>query len=314
MSIKRIAIVGAGLMAKTMSIVFAANPDLEVKVWAFSEQEKAQFIPAVAVNLSLMTDYDIYDEKEAEKILSRIEISCDLESVVKQAHFIIECIPEDMTLKQDMMQRVETMCSGSTILATNTSVMSVTDIFSRCKKRDRVVGSHFWNPAHLIPLVEVVKTEATSSEVIDQTMALLAACQKKPVLCQKDVPGFIANRLQHAVWREAFYMVDNGIADAATIDEAVKFGPGLRWPVMGPMENSDLVGIDLSKSIHDYLLPHLADNHQTSARLAQMLSEGKNGFKTGEGWQKWTDSEIEQSQRTLQRHLLENIANQKKKK
>jgi 3-hydroxybutyryl-CoA dehydrogenase len=122
------------------------------------------------------------------------------------------------------------------------------------------------------------------------------------------VPGFVANRLQHALWREAFHMVQEGIADAKTVDDACKYGPGLRWPVMGPMENSDLVGIDLTFNIHNYLLKHLADNHEPSPCLKEMLDKGCMGFKSGKGWQEWTREEVEVENNRLREYLIDSLA------
>ena len=166
---------------------------------------------------------------------------------MQDADFIIECFPEVMEDKQNLFEHIEKFCRDDCILATNTSVMSPTEISAKCRHRERVVGAHFWNPGHLIPLVEVVKSDFTTDDrSCRPRWQLLTKVGKKPIYCKKDVPGFVANRLQHALWREAFYMVENGIADPETVDDACKYGPGLRWPVMGPMENSDLVGIQLS--------------------------------------------------------------------
>jgi len=216
-----------------------------------------------------------------------------------------------MEEKQNLFSDIERYCRNDCILATNTSVMSPTEISSKCIHRDRVVGAHFWNPGHLIPLVEVVKSDYTSEEVMQATMKLLERVGKRPIYCKKDVPGFVANRLQHALWREAFFMVENGIADPKTVDEACKYGPGLRWPYLGPMENSDMVSIQLTKNIHDYILPHLADNHEPSKCLGEMLAGGDNGFKTGKGWQEWTPEQIAASGAGLREYLIDCNAKQK---
>ena len=251
-------------------------------------------------------------KQEKQEGMGRIHFEEDEATAYTNADFIIECTPEVMETKQNLFAGIEAYCSSDCILATNTSVMSPTQISEKCTHRQRVVGAHFWNPGHLIPLVEVVKSDYTSDEVVEATMALLTKVGKKPICCKKDVPGFVANRLQHALWREAFYMVENGIADAKTVDDACKFGPGLRWPVMGPMENSDVVGIELTKNIHDYILPYLADNHQPSKCLQEMLDRGDLGFKTGKGWQAWTQEEMEASNTGLREYLIDYIAKQKK--
>jgi 3-hydroxybutyryl-CoA dehydrogenase len=193
------------------------------------------------------------------------------------------------------------MCKPDAVLATNTSVMSPTEIASTSKKRDRIIGTHWWNPPFLIPLVEVVQTEETPPWVIDLTMDLHRAIGKHPVHCKKDVPGFVANRLQHALWREAVSIVERGIADAATVDESLKFGPGLRLPVLAPLENADMVGLDLTLSIHSYVLSHLEDSHEPSPLLKEKVAKGELGFKTGGvGFQEWTPEE----QKALRTRLL----------
>ena len=177
--------------------------------------------------------------------------------------------------------------------------MSPSEISAELKHRERFVGTHFWNPGHLIPLVEVVKSDASSDEVAQTVMEVLRSVGKKPVLCKKDVPGFIANRMQHALWREAISIVENGIADAATVDEAVRYSFGLRLPQLGPMENADMVGTDLTYNIHDYILRDLEDSHEPSPLLKQLRDAGKIGFKTGEGFQKWTPEQVAQSNACL---------------
>jgi 3-hydroxybutyryl-CoA dehydrogenase len=302
MEIKKIAVIGAGLMGNTIAQVFASNPNLAVTLGTISTESDP--LAPIKRNIDLMIMHGAATEALKDDILSRIRFETDLKTATENADFVIECIFEVMDLKQDLFEEIERYCRPDTILATNTSVMSVSEIASKCKLKNRVVGAHFWNPGHLMPLVEVVKTEHSSAEAIDATMKLLVDCGKKPILCKKDVPGFVANRLQHALWREAFYMVQEGIADPATIDDACKYGPGLRWPVLGPMENSDMVGIQLSYNIHNYILKFLADNHEPSHCLKDMIDKGDLGFSSGKGWQSWTPEEANASKAELQKYLI----------
>ncbi|MCL2376466.1 MAG: 3-hydroxyacyl-CoA dehydrogenase family protein [Defluviitaleaceae bacterium] len=305
MEIKKIAIIGAGLMGNSLAQVFAANSDLDVVLR--TRQLRDDRYEAIEKNLDIMIAQGAATEAEKKDIIGRIKFETDLKTATADADFVIECAPEVMETKQDLFAEIEQYCRPDTILATNTSVMSVTEIAAKCKHKDRVVGAHFWNPGHLIPLVEVVRTEHTPDKYIDATMKLMADCGKKPILCKKDVPGFVANRLQHALWREAFYMVQEGIADPATVDDACKYGPGLRWPILGPMENSDMVGIQLSYNIHSYILKFLADNHEPSPCLQEMLDKGDVGFASGKGWQEWPSDEMEASRVRLREYLIKSL-------
>lgn len=304
-TIKKVVIIGAGMMGNSLAQVFAANENLEVVLRTRAIKEN-QLEPIVN-NIDIMIQQNVLTEADKDQIIGNIKFETDMKKATEDADFVIECYPEDLEMKQNLFAEIEGYCSKDCILATNTSVMSPTEIAEKCERKDRVVGAHFWNPGHLIPLVEVVKSDFTSDETVEATVKLLEDCHKKAIVCKKDVPGFVANRLQHALWREAFYMVQEGIADPETVDDACKYGPGLRWPVLGPMENSDMVGIDLTYNIHNYILKHLADNHEPSPLLQEMLSQGNNGFKTGKGWQEWTPEEIDSSNRHLREYLINNI-------
>jgi 3-hydroxybutyryl-CoA dehydrogenase len=166
------------------------------------------------------------------------------------------------------------------------------------------VGSHFWNPPFLLPLVEVIRTADTADWVVDATMDLLQTIGNHPILVNKDVPGFVANRLQHALWREAISIVENGIADAKTVDDAVKFSFGLRLPVLPPLENADMVGTDLTLAIHEYVLKHLESSPEPSPLLREKVAKGDLGFKSGRGFMTWTADDAERSRRRLIDHLV----------
>jgi 3-hydroxybutyryl-CoA dehydrogenase len=246
-----------------------------------------------------MTDADVTDR------LSRISFTTDMDSeLVSRADLVVEAVFEDIKVKRETFAKLEARCRHDTIFCTNSSVMSPSEISAELKYRDRFVGTHFWNPGHLIPLVEVIKSDASSDEVAQTVMDVLSSVGKEPVLCKKDVPGFIANRMQHALWREAISIVERGIADAATVDKAVKYAFGLRLPQLGPMENADMVGLDLTYNIHDYILKDLEDSHEPSPLLKKLRDEGKLGFKSGEGFQTWTDEQKAKSNADLNEYLI----------
>jgi len=303
MSINKIAVIGAGLMGSAIAQVFAAKPDISVNIFSLMLEDDP-YAP-IKRNINIMMGRDVMTQEEADGILSRIAFKETVKEAVSDADFIIECVSEVMDIKQDLFAEIEGYCREDAILATNTSVLKVTEVFSKCKIKDRVVGCHFWNPGHLIPLVEVVKTSGTSDASINATMELLRSIGKRPILCKKDVPGFIGNRLQFALWREAIHMIENDIADPQTIDDAVKFGPGLRWPILGPIEACDMIGMELSYNILKNLLPHLSDTHEPSPLIKEMLDRGDLGFKTGKGWQEWTPEQIEESTKRLREHLID---------
>lgn len=300
--IKNILICGAGMMGKNIAYVFASNPDYNIALYDMYDTD---VYAGIRTSTKQLVSKGVITEKELEDRLARISFTTDIDSeLISGADFVIEAVFEDMGIKQETFAKLEARCRPDTIFCTNSSVMSPSQISSKMTYRERFVGTHFWNPAHLIPLVEVVKSDASSDETANTVMEVLAKVGKKPVLCKKDVPGFIANRMQHALWREAISIVENGIADAKTVDEAVRYSFGLRLPQLGPMENADMVGTDLTFNIHDYILQDLEDSHAPSPLLKELRDNGKIGFKTGEGFQSWTPEETAKSAADLNEYLI----------
>ena len=300
--IRNILVCGAGMMGKNIAFVMSACPDYQVAVYDLYDTDVAAGIRA---NTAQLVEKGVLTELNLEERLARIRFTTDMDSgLVSDADMVIEAVFEDMAVKQDTFAKLEERCAPETIFCTNSSVMSPSQISEKLVYRARFVGTHFWNPGHLIPLVEVVKSDATSDETAQTVMEVLRSVGKKPVLCKKDVPGFIANRMQHALWREAISLVEHGIADAATVDEAVRYSFGLRLPQLGPMENADMVGTDLTYNIHDYILRDLEDSHEPSPLLTQLRDQGKLGFKSGEGFQKWTPEQTSRSNAELNDYLI----------
>lgn len=301
MEIQRAAVVGAGMMGRMIAFVLASFYPV-----GLCDVREVDVESEILSSTQELVEKGVMTGEEVRRRIANITFTTDKSSpLIAEADLVVEAVFEDMALKQKTFAELEAVCRPDCIFCTNTSVMSPSEISRDLKHRERFAGTHFWNPAHLIPLVEVVRTDATNQETVDTVMEVLRRVGKRPVLCQKDVPGFIANRLQHALWREAFYLVENGIADPETVDEAVRYGPGLRWPVMGPMENSDLVGLDLTYNIHEYLLRHLADNHEPTPLLQEMMSRGEYGMKSGKGWMSWTPEEVKASNARLRQHLID---------
>lgn len=300
--IKNILIAGAGMMGSNIGFVFSSNPNYDVALY---DLYPTDIEAKIRTNTKQLVDKGVITEEELNDRLTRIHFTTDIDSdLVKNADFVIEAVFEDMAIKQETFAKLEERCRPDTIFCTNSSVMSPSEISSKMKYRERFAGTHFWNPGHLIPLVEVVKSDATSDETAQTIMDVLASVGKKPVLCKKDVPGFIANRMQHALWREAISIVENGIADAETVDTAVRYSFGLRLPQLGPITNSDMVGTQLTYNIHNYILRDLEDSHEPSPLLQKMLDEGKLGFKSGEGFMKWTEEQVAEQNAALNDYLI----------
>jgi 3-hydroxybutyryl-CoA dehydrogenase len=225
---------------------------------------------------------------------------------------VFEAAPEKLPLKQQIFAELEKLVAPKTVLASNSSAIPSTEIGRHLKHRERVVGTHFWNPPHLVPLVEVIENEKTSGEVVQRTMELLRQAGKVPVRVRRDIPGFVGNRLQHAMKREAIALVAAGVCDAETIDVVVREGFGARTAVLGPMEQSDLVGLDLALDIAEVLYVHLDRTAGPHPFLRDKVKHGKLGMKTGEGLRKWSAEEAEAVRARLSRFLAEQAKARKK--
>jgi 3-hydroxybutyryl-CoA dehydrogenase len=294
MSKPKIAVVGAGLMGHGIAQVFALAGH-DVTITDAHQPTLASALARISANLR-----DLGDDATA---VSRVTPVADLAECVRDADYVVEAILEDMPLKQKTFAEIEQHVRTDTILASNTSVMPITEIMQGLKHRERALGTHWWNPPFLVPLVEVIATRWTSQAAIDFTMKLHDDAGKQPAHVKKDVPGFIGNRLQHALWREAVSLVERGICDAETVDRVIKAAFGRRLAVLGPLENADLVGTDLTLAIHKTVLPDIDHRPGPSPYLERLVAEGKLGFKSGEGFRKWNAEEQAALRSKVLQHL-----------
>jgi len=278
----RVAIIGAGLMGHGLAQVMASAGQ-DVVVHDPDNATLASVHERIAANLrSLGAD---------PGTAAQVELAEELEDALAGAAFVIEAAPEDLGLKRDLFARLDALAPEDAVLASNSSVMRVGDYVVKAKNRGRILGTHWWNPPYLVPLVEVVQGADTAPAAVERTISFLEQLGKRPVHVKRDVTGFVGNRLQHALWREAFDLIDKGVCDPETVDIVVKEGFGRRLGVLGPMENADLVGLDLTLAIHDRVLPELDPPSEPSPGLRERVAQGQLGMRTGSGFREWTDDE-----------------------
>ena len=290
----KITVIGAGLMGHGIAQSFAlAGHDITIY----------DAFPASLDTVKRRILANLKDLGDDQSAVDRVTPVADLAAAVRDADYVVEAVLEDLPLKQKLFGDIEQHVRPDTILASNTSVIPITDIMRGLKHRERALGTHWWNPPFLVPLVEVIETEWTTPETVAFTMKLHADAGKAPAHVKKDVPGFIGNRLQHALWREAVSLVENGICDAETVDNVIKASFGRRIAVLGPLENADLVGTDLTLAIHKMVLPAIDSRPAPSPYLEKLVADDKLGFKSGEGFRKWTPEQQAALRARVMQHL-----------
>ena len=291
---ERIAIIGAGLMGHGLALVFADGGH-DVTVFDPVPEARATVKDRIATTLrSLGKD---------EAATGRVTVVTQLADAAADADMVIEAAPEKLELKQALFAELEAAARPDALLCSNTSVIPIGRIAGRLRTKHRVLGTHWWNPPYLVPLVEVIEAADTRPENIARVIALLERLGKVAVHVRKDVPGFVGNRLQHALWREAISLVERGVCDAETVDRVVKNSFGRRLAVLGPLENADLVGTDLTLDIHRQVLADLEDSHAPSPLLVAMVKSGKLGFKSNDGFMTWT----EEKKSSLRARVLDHL-------
>lgn len=298
--IQTLAVIGAGAMGSGIAALYAARG---IDVVLIDPVPGALSRAAEVIDRQL----GVYAPDGVAEARRRIRMDDGLEAACA-GDLVIEAIPEKLELKRDVFARLDTLCPAESIFATNTSGLSINAIADAVTRRDRFVGTHFFTPADVIPLVEVVRNDDTSVDTVERVMASLRYVGKRPVLVNRDIPGFIANRIQHALAREAISLLEQGIASAEDIDEVVKWSLGIRLAITGPLEQRDMNGIDVHHAIATYLYPDLENRTTPSPLLAQKVADGHLGAKTGQGFYSWPAETREQILRDKSATLTELVA------
>ncbi len=291
--IRNIGVIGAGLMGHGIAQVFAIK-GYRVKLFDNDSRVLKSAPERIRNNLKTLLEMGLVESRELEDCLNRIHLSHTLTEMCEGVELAIEAVSENLDLKRAIFSDLERLTPPQTILCSNTSGISIGLISEKLQFKERVVGTHFWNPPHIVPCVEVIKSEFTGDEVFHTVIELMERVKKEPVRVLKDVPGFLGNRLQHALWREAISLVEKGIANPEDIDRVVKYGFGLRLPFLGPLETADLAGLDLVYDIHQYLFSYLENRSTPSPLLKKLVDQKTIGVKTKKGFYHWTDESIKQ--------------------
>ena len=299
----KVAVIGAGTMGTGIAGVFARAGssvylmDKSVDLLRRSDENlcKAQ---------QVLQEAGILSSDDAASARERIRATVELERACEGANLVIETISEDLAQKLVLFERVDRLCPKEAVLASNTSGLSITKLAQATERPQLVAGMHFFNPAHIIPLVEITRGEHTAEETAQFLLDIGRWLGKRPILVRRDIPGFVANRLQFAVMREAFHLLSEGIASAQDIDTAMTAGPGLRYGFLGPLRTADLGGLDVFLAISQYLFPQLDSQSSPPAFLVDLVTTGRLGAKAGEGFYQYAGEDSADYQAQRDRVLL----------
>ncbi len=285
------AVIGTGMMGPGIAVTLALG-GVRATILSRSEENREAGLRKAHSQLAALVENRIVEESRAGEARSLLGASTAFDEAISAVDLVVESAPENMAFKKELFTRMDSIARPEVVLATNTSGLSVTEIASACQRPERVLTTHFWNPPFVMPLVEIVRGEKTSAEVVESIRALLARCGKTAVVVKKDRPGQLGNRLQMALWREAVNIVAEGIADAEDVDLAAKMGFGIRLPVYGIFEHADAVGLATVLDIMNYVSQDLYREPKAPELLHRLVAEGRLGAKAGQGFYDWSKKDI----------------------
>lgn len=286
--INNIAVIGAGLMGHGIAQEFACA-GYQVFLQDINDDLLRKAIEQISKNLQLLANNDIIKEMSIPDSLQLIQTTTELGTAVETADYVVEAVTENLPLKQQIFEKLDNLCQPHTILASNTTALMPSQIDVNTHRMDKILNTHYFNPPYLIPLVELVRSPNTSDETVSVTFDLLSSIGKTPAIIEKEALGFVGPRLQAALIREAFAIVEQGIASAETVDLVVRNSFGRRLSVAGPFEVFELAGWDLVLAAFEELYKDLNSSSDINPLLREMVDSGKLGVKSGEGFYQWTD-------------------------
>lgn len=302
---KKVAVLGSGTMGHCIAESFAMGGH-QVNLYDISKEILNDAEENLKMELEVLYGENYIQFEDIERTLSNISFFTDLKSAVEDRDYVIEAIPEVLSLKQDTFEKLDLWCPKHTILASNTSSFKLIDIISRVsgRRKKRCVINHWFNPAHIIPIVELSDFGNNTPEIFNEIYEMYVKIGKKPAKVLKDVPGLVANRLQQAVLREVLSLIENGVVSSKDIDYVVKYGPGFRYPIAGPLEIVDFGGIDIWYPEASNLLPDMDNSTKPNSLLKEKMDKRELGIKTSRGFYDYSNADTEQLVKEFNRNLI----------
>ena len=300
---RKVAVIGSGTMGPGMAATFARQ-GFDTTLFDIKPEQLEKAKGAVDFVYTILTNGGFMTAEEADAGRGRLTYTDDLAAALEGAQFVVETVPERKDIKQQVFQEIEALVGDDVIIASNTSGIPITEIASVTKLPGRVVGMHWSNPPHLIPVIEVIRGAETSDETANATVAMVEAIGMVPAIVDKDIAGFVENRILYAIMREALHLLDEGVASAEAIDTITKWGIGYKLAVIGPLELLDVAGLDIYNSVASYLNADLNASSEISSTVTSKVAEGKLGMKTQGGLFEYTPEKIQQLQQQRGRKLV----------
>jgi len=285
--IHRMAVIGSGVMGHGITEIYALN-GYPITMMDVNDEFLQRGMRQIRAELRTLVNNEFITEQESEEALNRVSTTTSIEDAAQECDFVTEAVTENLKMKRGVFAQLESHAPDDAILATNTSGLMITKIAQGLRRPDRVIGTHFSVPPHIVPGVEMIRGRKTSDQTFRISYDLMKKIGKVPFVVKKEIDGFLLNRLQLALGREAFYLVEKGVATIEDVDICLNSVLGLRWATVGPFRQMDSAGIDTACKVWKYILPSISNSRRIPKAMTEKVARGELGMKTRKGFYDYT--------------------------